>query len=92
MLYLPASNDIKFKAKAWIDVVALGRPRRLVQLLMMPSRAMLSLRTPTEYGNVPTFVVSLALFGVALHMGRRYDAIKASGAIVGEEDAAPTGG
>ena len=32
------------------------------------------------------------MFAVALHMGRRYDAIKASGIIVGEEDAAPTGG
>ena len=94
MLYLPTSNDIKFKAKAWIDVVGARTAKALgsaindaVQGNPGPADVAAAVRE-----RAYTFVVSLALFGVALNMGRRYDTIKASGAIVGEEDAAPTGG
>ena len=93
MLYLPTSNDIKFKAKAWIDVVGARTAKALGSAINDAVQGNAELRTSLpQYGNVPTFIVSLALFGVALHMGRRYDAIKESGVVVGEEDAAPTGG
>jgi AAA family ATP:ADP antiporter len=93
MLYLPTSNDIKFKAKAWIDVVGARTAKALGSAINDAVQGNPGLRTSLpQYGNVPTFVVSLALFGVALNMGRRYDTIKASGTIVGEEDATPSGG
>ena len=88
MLYLPTSNDIKFKAKAWIDVVG-ARTAKALARSTTPSRGTRGAGTAAAVRERAYFIVSLALFGVALNMGRRYDTIKESGAIVGEEDAAP---
>jgi AAA family ATP:ADP antiporter len=93
MLYLPTSNDIKFKAKAWIDVVGARTAKALGSAINDAVQSSPGLRTSLpQYGNVPTFVVSLALLGVALNMGRRYDAVRESGEVVGEAaDTVPGG-
>ena len=87
MLYLPTSTDIKFKAKAWIDVVGARSAKAAGSLInnVVQNSPYLRQSLP-QYGNVPTFVVSLGLLFVAVRMGSKYEALLESGDVVGEAD------
>ena len=84
MLYLPTSTDIKFKAKAWIDVVGARSAKAAGSLInnVVQNSPYLRQSLP-QYGNVPTFVVSLGLLFVAVRMGSKYEALLESGDVDG---------
>ena len=85
MLYLPTSTDIKFKAKAWIDVVGARSAKAAGSLINNAVQNSDYLRgSLPQYGNVPTFVVSLVLLFVAVRMGMAFEQLLDSGDVVGD--------
>jgi len=88
MLYLPTSDDVKFKAKAWIDVVGARSAKAFGSAINDLVQNSPSLRTTLpQYGNVPTLIVSLVLLFVAVRMGQRFDEAVLAGETVGDPGA-----
>ena len=86
MLYLPTSNDIKFKAKAWIDVVGARSAKAAGSAINDVVQRSPYLRSSLpQYGNVPTLCVSVVLLFVAVRMGARYEQLLEDGAVVGDD-------
>mmetsp|Transcript_17082 Transcript_17082/g.22154 ORF Transcript_17082/g.22154 Transcript_17082/m.22154 type:complete len:484 (-) Transcript_17082:182-1633(-) len=84
LLYIPTTDKIKFKAKAWIDVVGARSMKALGSAITHSARNNPALLV--QYGSVPTLLVSLALFGISILAGRQFEDLSASGEIVGTED------
>ncbi|KAJ1451713.1 hypothetical protein M885DRAFT_529150 [Pelagophyceae sp. CCMP2097] len=84
MLYMPTSLDIKYKAKAWIDVVGARGAKALGSLINDVVQWSPTLQqTLPQYGNVPALLVSLVLLGVSYLVGQAFETLIASGKIVG---------
>jgi len=93
MLYLPTSNEIKFKAKAWIDVVGARSAKAAGSAINDVVQRSTYLRSSLpQYGNVPTFCVSIVLLFVAVRMGARYEQLLEDGEIVGDDAAGRSAG
>ncbi|KAJ8609887.1 hypothetical protein CTAYLR_007500 [Chrysophaeum taylorii] len=62
MLYVPTTNDIKFKAKAWIDVVGARSAKAVGSAIndVVQRSPYLREHLP-QYGNVPAFIISIIL-------------------------------
>jgi len=84
LLYMPTTEAIKFKAKAWIDVVGARTMKALGSAITHSAGSNPALLV--RYGSVPTLLVSLALLGISILAGRRFEDLRATGEIVGEED------
>jgi AAA family ATP:ADP antiporter len=84
LLYMPTTEKIKFKAKAWIDVVGARSMKALGSAITHSAKDNPALLV--RYGSVPTLLVSLALFGISILAGRRFEDLKTSGKIVGEDE------
>lgn len=84
LLYMPTSDAVKFKAKAWIDVVGARSMKALGSAITHSAGGNPALLV--RYGSVPTLLVSLALFGISILAGRRFEDLRGSGKIVGQDD------
>mmetsp|Transcript_19273 Transcript_19273/g.26541 ORF Transcript_19273/g.26541 Transcript_19273/m.26541 type:complete len:264 (-) Transcript_19273:37-828(-) len=84
MLFLPTTDEIKFKCKGWIDVVGARMAKALGSLITL--RYGKNPRALATYGGLPSFLISLILLMVTVAVGEHFEALVASGKIVGEED------
>lgn len=87
MLYMPTSETIKFKAKAWIDVFGARTAKALGSTITNTAGNQPELLV--RYGSMPSLLISLALFGISVLVGKHFEDLIASGEIVGEESAGP---
>uniref|UniRef100_A0A7S3JRE1 ADP,ATP carrier protein n=1 Tax=Aureoumbra lagunensis TaxID=44058 RepID=A0A7S3JRE1_9STRA len=86
MLYVPTSEPIKFKAKAWIDVVGARSAKAAGSAINDFVQRSPYLRTNLpQYGNVPALLVSIILLAVSAHVGSRFESLVEDGHIVGEQ-------
>merc|ERR1712185_670840 len=83
LLYMPTSDAIKFKAKAWIDVFGARSMKALGSFITHAARDKPALLV--RYGTGPTLLISLALLLISVFVGRRFDELIATGEIVGAE-------
>lgn len=87
MLYVPTSTDIKFKAKAWIDVVGARSAKAAGSAIndMVQRSTYLRNQLP-QYGNVPALLCSIVLLFVSVQVGANFEGLVDDGAVVGEND------
>lgn len=83
ILYLPTSNNIKFKSKFWIDVVG----ARIVKAVGSAINTYAgSAQRIVIYGSTPSIVTSFALLLVSYSAGLEFDRLMERGLIVGNDD------
>jgi len=83
LLYMPTTDAIKFKAKAWIDVFGTRAMKAVGSAITMSGRS--DPKLLVRYGSVPTFLISLALLGISIMVGRQFEDLLANGVVVGED-------
>ena len=83
LLYMPTSDAIKFKAKAWIDVFGARSMKALGSSITHAARDRPELLV--RYGTGPTMLISIALLAISISVGGRFDELKATGKILGTE-------
>ena len=83
LLYMPTSDAIKFKAKAWIDVFGARSMKALGSFITHSARD--NPKLLVRYGTAPTMFISLVLFAISMAVGRRFDELIVSGEVVGSE-------
>lgn len=83
LLYMPTSDAIKFKAKAWIDVFGARSMKALGSFITHSARDKPKLLV--RYGTAPTMLISLVLLAISIVVGRRFDELISSGEVVGSE-------
>mmetsp|Transcript_68557 Transcript_68557/g.155023 ORF Transcript_68557/g.155023 Transcript_68557/m.155023 type:complete len:582 (+) Transcript_68557:147-1892(+) len=84
LLYMPTTEAVKFKAKAWIDVFGTRAMKAAGGLINNAARDKPALLA--RYGSVPTLLISLALLGIAVLVGKQFDDLIAHGVTVGDDD------
>ena len=83
LLYMPTTDAIKFKAKAWIDVFGTRAMKAVGSAITHASKNDPVLLV--KYGSVPTFLISLALLGISVLVGTQFQALLETGTVVGED-------
>jgi hypothetical protein len=84
LLYMPTSETIKYKAKAWIDVAGARFAKAVGSLLTSLGRG-----DPTKLRHIsemPLLLISLVLIIVVWVTGKEFDSLVLNGIIVGDED------
>lgn len=85
LLYIPTSEPIKFKAKAWIDVFGARLAKAVGSVITHLANGNVSrLRAIAE---MPMIVISLLLIAAAVVVGRDFEQLVAQDVVVGEEPA-----
>eukprot|EP00635_Sarcinochrysidales_sp_CCMP3193_P011699 CAMPEP_0118889864 /NCGR_PEP_ID=MMETSP1166-20130328/589_1 /TAXON_ID=1104430 /ORGANISM="Chrysoreinhardia sp, Strain CCMP3193" /LENGTH=623 /DNA_ID=CAMNT_0006828461 /DNA_START=135 /DNA_END=2006 /DNA_ORIENTATION=+ len=86
MLYMPTSDAIKFKAKAWIDVVGARSAKAVGSAINDVVQRSPYLRDNLpQYGNVPGFLIAIVLLVVSIRVGNKFDALVDDGVTVGDD-------
>ena len=83
ILYIPTSDEIKFRAKFWIDVVGARIAKALASSINTYAG---SADRIVQYGTVPSVVTALGLFAVCYQVGIEFDGLLERGQIVGSGD------
>ena len=83
VLYMPTSDDVKFKAKFWIDVVGQRVAKALGSAINNYAG---SIEGIVKYGSLPSIVASIALWLACYQVGVLFDGLIKSGDVVGLED------
>lgn len=89
LLYMPTSEDIKFKAKAWIDVFGARFAKAVGSLFTYAAHG--DVAVLRERSGLFVLVVSAALIGVAVYIGREFERLVWAGEVVGESPGARDG-
>ena len=84
LLYMPTSEPIKFKAKAWIDVLGARVAKALGSLISGAAAG--DPRRLRNISEIPSIIISLFLILVAFMVGRQFDKLVRDGTIIGNED------
>jgi AAA family ATP:ADP antiporter len=85
LLYIPTSEPIKFKAKAWIDVFGARLAKAVGSVMTHLARGDVSrLRAIAE---LPMLVISLLLIAAAVVVGRDFEGLVGRDEVVGEDPA-----
>jgi len=87
LMYVPTTDAIKFKAKAWIDVLGMRAMKAMGSAITHTGR-----NDPTllvRYGSVPTILISLALLGISVLIGKQFEDLMSSGKVIGDVDRTP---
>ena len=85
LLYIPTSEPIKFKAKAWIDVFGARLAKAVGSVITHLSNGQVAkLRAIAE---MPMIVISLLLIAAAVVVGRDFERLVEQDVVVGEEPA-----
>ena len=83
VLYMPTSDDAKFRAKFWIDVVG----QRIVKAAGAAINNYAgSVEGIVKYGSVPSVVASLVLWLACYQVGIMFEQLSGSGSKVGLDD------
>jgi len=83
ILYIPTSDEIKFRAKFWIDVVGARIAKAVASSINTYAG---SADRIVQYGTVPSVVSALGLFAVCYRVGIEFDGLLERGQIVGSGD------
>ncbi|KAL7533626.1 hypothetical protein ACHAXR_005352 [Thalassiosira sp. AJA248-18] len=83
VLYMPTSDDAKFRAKFWIDVVGQRVAKALGSAINNYAG---SVEGIVKYGSLPSVVASLALWLACYQVGQLFDGLIKSGNVVGSEE------
>ena len=87
MLYAPTSEAIKFKAKAWIDVVGARSAKAAGSAINdIVQRSPYLRDNVPQYGNVPGFLIAIILLVVSMQVGAKFETLVEQGTIVGAND------
>jgi AAA family ATP:ADP antiporter len=81
MLYFATSDTIKFKSKSWSDVFGSRGAKAAGSLITDGLRH--SMSALLFWGNLASIAVNFALLAIAVLMGRKFNELQATGAIVG---------
>jgi len=84
MLFLPTSDEIKFKCKGWIDAVGARIAKAIGSMIILYYG-----QNPTKlvtYRGLPSFLISLLLFFLTISAGREFEKLQSTGKIVGESN------
>jgi len=84
LLYMPTSEPIKFKAKAWIDVLGARLAKALGSIITNMAHG-----DPQKLRNIsemPIIVISVLLLVLVWITGRQFDTLVRDRIIVGDED------
>ncbi len=85
VLYMPTSDDAKFRAKFWIDVVG----QRIAKAAgSAVNNYAGSIEGIVKYGSLPSVIASLALWLACYQVGIHFDQLIESGDVVGESTTA----
>jgi len=83
ILYIPTSNNIKFKAKFWIDVVGARVAKAVGSSINTyagtPERVV-------KYGSLPSVMTAIALWVICYAAGIKFDELLDSGEIIGSDE------
>jgi AAA family ATP:ADP antiporter len=83
ILYIPTSNNIKFKAKFWIDVVGARVAKAVGSSINTyagtPERVV-------KYGSLPSVMTAIALWAICYAAGIKFDELLNSGEIIGSDE------
>jgi ATP/ADP translocase len=83
LLYMPTSEPIKFKAKAWIDVVGARSAKAIASIVTSLSGGNIQkLRQSTE---VPMIIICFAFIAIVWITGKEFDQLVEKKIIIGEE-------
>ncbi len=85
LLYIPTSDAIKFKAKAWVDVFGSRLAKAAGSLLT--SLAAGNAATLRSTAEIPCLVLSAIIIFLAWSIGRDFEGLIASNTVVGDEHA-----
>lgn len=80
VLYMPTSDDAKFRAKFWIDVVGQRIAKATGSAINNYAG---SVEEIVKYGSLPSIVSALALWLVCYQVGNQFDSLIKSGEVVG---------
>ncbi|KAL7539810.1 hypothetical protein ACHAWF_006509 [Thalassiosira exigua] len=80
VLYMPTSDDAKFRAKFWIDVVGQRIAKAIGSVI---NNFAGSVEGIVKYGSLPSVLASLALWLACYQVGILFDGLIKSGAVVG---------
>ena len=80
VLYMPTSDDAKFRAKFWIDVVGQRIAKAIGSAINNYAG---SVEEIVKYGSLPSIVSALALWLVCYQVGNQFDTLIKSGEVVG---------
>lgn len=83
ILYIPTTNEIKFKVKFWIDVVGARVAKALGSTINTYAG---SAERIVQYGSIPSVVTAVALWVICYSAGLEFDSLLENGKIVGEEN------
>ena len=83
LLYQPTTETIKFKAKAWIDVFGTRLMKAVGSAITHTGGSNPELLV--RYGSVPTVLISMALLGISILVGKQFDDLISLGQVVGED-------
>ncbi|KAL3793989.1 hypothetical protein ACHAW5_008164 [Stephanodiscus triporus] len=83
VLYMPTSDDAKFRAKFWIDVVGQRIAKALGSAINNYAG---SVEEIVKYGSLPSIVSALALWLVCYQVGIQFESLIKSGEVVGSEE------
>jgi hypothetical protein len=81
VLYMPTSDDAKFRAKFWIDVVGQRIAKAVGSAINNYAG---SIEGIIKYGSLPSVIASLALWLACYQVGIQFNQLVESGAVVGE--------
>jgi hypothetical protein len=77
---MPTSDDAKFRAKFWIDVVGQRIAKAIGSAINNYAG---SVEEIVKYGSLPSIVSALALWLVCYQVGNQFDTLIKSGEVVG---------
>jgi hypothetical protein len=83
VLYMPTSDDAKFRAKFWIDVVGQRIAKAIGSAINNYAG---SVEEIVKYGSLPSIVSSLALWMVCYQVGIQFDKLIKNGEVVGSDE------
>lgn len=84
LLYMPTSEPIKFKAKAWIDVLGARIAKGLGSLISYSAAG--NAKKLRHIAEIPSIILSLCFLVIVFVAGRKFDRLVRDGTIVGNED------
>lgn len=83
VLYMPTSDDVKYRAKFWIDVVGQRVAKAFGSAINNYAGSVEGIVT---YGSLPSIVASIALWLACYQVGILFNGLIKSGDVVGLED------
>jgi hypothetical protein len=90
LLYIPTSQSIKYKAKAWIDVVGSRMAKGIGSSISNQAHG--DANALKKLSELPNILISLILIGVAWYIGIEFEGYVKNSVVVGQTNSSPEDG